>query len=236
MHTKRISAGFGKYPKKLSTPRGPHKKDESFPLTYVIRDMLKFADNSRETDKILREGNVLVDGRMIKDGNFGIGIMDVLSFPKINKHYRLVPSTIKSRNLLLKETSEEEAKFKLAKVTEKHIVKGNKIQISTEDGYSFLINKNDDNAKINTKDTIVFDISSKKKAIKEILKFKEGAIALIIKGRNKGKEGKIVNITEGTKNIPSSTKVGDIETSTEYVLVIGEETPLIQITSLTPQP
>jgi len=190
---------------------------------------LKFADNSREVNKILREGNVFVDGRIIKDGNFGIGIMDVLSFPKMNKYYRVVPSTIKSRNLLLKETSEEEAKSKLAKVTGKHVVKGNKIHISTGDGYSFLVNKDNDNAKINTNDTVVFDISAKKKVIKKILKFKEGASALITNGRNKGKEGKIVNITKGTKNIPPLTKVGDIETSTDYVLVIGEEKPLIQI-------
>ncbi len=229
MHTKRTSVGLGKYPRNLSTPRGPQKKDESFPLTYVIRDMLKFADNSREVNKILREGNVFVDGRIIKDGNFGIGIMDVLSFPKMNKYYRVVPSTIKSRNLLLKETSEEEAKSKLAKVTGKHVVKGNKIHISTGDGYSFLVNKDNDNAKINTNDTVVFDISAKKKVIKKILKFKEGASALITNGRNKGKEGQIVNIAKGTRNIPPLTKVGDIETSTDYVLVIGEEKPLIQI-------
>ncbi|PKP59370.1 MAG: hypothetical protein CVT88_05665 [Candidatus Altiarchaeales archaeon HGW-Altiarchaeales-1] len=227
MTIKRIAVGLGKYPKKLVTPRGPHKKYESYALTYVIRDLLKFADNSRETDKILREGNVVVDGRVIKDGNFGIGLMDVLSFPKINKHYLMMPSTTKSKNLSPKEISEDGAKIKLAKVTEKQVIKDGKIQISTGDGYIFSVNK-DENKGINTKDTIVFDISAKKRAVREILKFKEGAAVLITQGRNKGNTGKITRIDKGTKDILSTTKVGDIKTSTDYVLVIGKEEPLIQ--------
>ncbi|PKP59020.1 MAG: hypothetical protein CVT89_01770 [Candidatus Altiarchaeales archaeon HGW-Altiarchaeales-2] len=226
MTIKRIAVGLGKYPKKLVTPRGPHKKYESYALTYVIRDLLKFADNSRETDKILREGNVVVDGRVIKDGNFGIGLMDVLSFPKINKHYLMMPSTTKSKNLSLKEISEDGAKIKLAKVTEKQVIKDGKIQISTSDGYIFSVNKDENN--INTKDTIVFDISAKKRTVGEILKFKEGAAVLITQGRNKGNTGKITRIDKGTKDILSTTKVGDIKTSTDYVLVIGKEEPLIQ--------
>jgi len=229
MTIKRIAVGLGKYPKKLATPRGPHEKNESYALTYVIRDLLKFADNARETNKILREGNVVVDGRVIKDGNFGIGLMDVISFPKINKHYIVMPSTIRAKKLSLKEISEADAKIKLAKVIHKQLIKGGKIQISTDDGYTFSVNKDENNTNnINTKDTIVFDISTKKRAVKEILKFKEGATALITKGRNKGNEGKIVSINKGTKDILSTTKVGNIETSTDYVLVIGEETPLIQ--------
>ncbi len=227
MTIKRIAVGLGKYPKKLVTPRGPHKKHESYALTYVIRDLLKFADNSRETDKILREGNVIVDGRVIKDGNFGIGLMDVISFPKINKHYLMMPSTIKSKDIFLKEINEESAKIKLAKVMEKQIIKDGKIQISTSDGYVFFVNKDENN--INTKDTIVFDISAKKRIVREILKFKEGAAVLITHGRNKGNGGKITIINKGTKDILSTTKVGDIETSTDYVFVVGEETPLISV-------
>lgn len=231
MTIKRIAVGLGKYPKKLVTPRGPHKKHESYALTYVIRDMLKFADNDREARKILREGNVIVNGRVIKDRHFGIGLMDVISFPKINKHYLMVPSTNKSRKIALKEINEEEAKIKLGKVIRKKMIKHARIQITTNDGYVFIVNKDENN--INTNDTIVFDISTKKRKIKEILKFKEGMLALITHGRNKGKVGKITRINKGTKETRSTTKVGDIETSTDYVFVIGEETPLISVTDNT---
>lgn len=225
MTIKRIAVGLEKYPRKLVTPRGPHKTQESYALTYVIRDLLKFADNSKEADKILREGNVVVNGKIRKDGHFGIGLMDVISFPKINKHYLVLPSTIKSRNLVLKEINKEGAKIKLGRVIRKVKVKGGKIQITTDDGYTFINNENN----INTKDTIVFDISTEKRTIKEILKFKEGMTALIIYGKNKGKTGKIISIKKGTKDTPSTTKVGDIETSTDYVFIIGGETPLISV-------
>lgn len=138
-----------------------------------------------------------------------------------------MPSTIKSKDIFLKEINEEGAKIKLAKVTEKQIIKDGKIQISTSDGYVFFVNKDENN--INTKDTIVFDISAKKRTVREILKFKEGAAVLITHGRNKGNGGKITFINKGTKDILSTTKVGDIETSTDYIFVIGEETPLISV-------
>jgi len=226
---KRISAGLTKHPKYLTVPRGAHKKDESLPLNYVIRDMLKLADNNREVKKILREGNIIVNGKIRKDEKFGIGINDVISIPKIRKYYRVLPSTVPSRRFELCEISEEEAKFKLAKVIRKQMVKGAKLQIGTEGGYTFLFDKVDDGKNINTKDTLVLDISTPKARIEKILKFKEGAFALITKGRNKGMYGKIVSITKGDRNIPSLTKVGNIETLTEYVTVIGEETPLIKI-------
>jgi len=152
--------------------------------------------------------------------------MDVISFPKINKHYLMMPSTIKSKKIFLKEINEESAKIKLAKVIKKQIIKDGKIQISTSDGYVFFVNKDENN--INTKDTIVFDISAKKRAVRKVLKFKEGAAALITHGRNKGKGGKITRIDKGTKDVLSTTKVGDIKTLTDYVFVIGEEEPLIQ--------
>jgi len=51
MTIKRIAVGLGKYPRKLVTPRGPHKKHESYSLTYIIRDLLKFADNREKQIK-----------------------------------------------------------------------------------------------------------------------------------------------------------------------------------------
>lgn len=138
-----------------------------------------------------------------------------------------MPSTIKSKDIFLKEINEESAKIKLAKVTKKQIIKDGKIQISTSDGYVFFVNKDENN--INTKDTIVFDISAKKRTVRKILKFKEGSAVLITHGRNKGNGGKITRIDKGTKDILSTTKVRDIKTSTDYVFVIGEETPLISV-------
>jgi len=231
MSMKRISHGFGKHPKFISVPYSAHKKDESLPLVYVLREILKLANNSREVRKILRNKEVLVDGKARTDTNFGIGVMDVIAIPKIEKYYRAMPS--KTKKLALKEISKEESKIKLAKVINKKMVKGGNLQITTHDGYTFLVKKDENNKdwtkKFNTKDVIVFDISDKKRKIIDVLKYDINKIALIIKGKNITYVNTIKEIKKGTKETISTTKVGDVETNSDYVFVVGNEKPLISI-------
>ncbi|MFN3527659.1 MAG: 30S ribosomal protein S4e, partial [Candidatus Altarchaeaceae archaeon] len=212
-----------------AVPRSGHKKDKSFPLLYIVRDILKFANNSKEVKAILRNNNVLVDGKVRKDTNFGVGLMDVIAFPKIEKYYRVLPS--KTKKLQLKEISKEEAKIKLAKIIRKKMIKHGNLQITTHDGYTFLIKKEDKENfnKFNTKDVIVFDITDKKRKIIDVLKFEINKIAMIVEGKNATYVGNIKEIKKGTQLTRSTTKVGDIETDTDYVFVIGNEKPLIQV-------
>ena len=62
---------------------GSHSINDSIPLTLVIRDVLKLADNSREAKRIINSGNVLVDGRVVKDYKFPVGFMDIIEIPKL---------------------------------------------------------------------------------------------------------------------------------------------------------
>lgn len=224
---KRISHGFGKHPKFIATPHSAHKKDESFPLVYILRDVLKLANNSKECRKILRNKEIFVDGKPRTDLNFGVGLMDVIAIPKIEKYYRVWPS--KTKKLELKEITKDKVKIKLAKVINKKMVNKGNLQINTHDGYSFLIKPTDKEnwKKFNTKDTIVFDISDKKRKILDVLKFDINKKALVVKGKNATYIGTIKEIKKGTKDIKSTTKVGDIETKTDYVFVIGNEESLI---------
>ena len=34
--------------------------------------------------------DVLVDGRIVKDSKFPVGLMDIVSIPKLNQHYRML--------------------------------------------------------------------------------------------------------------------------------------------------
>ena len=69
---------------------GSHSIDKAIPLTLVIRDVLKLADNSREAKRIINSGNVLVDGRVVKDYKFPVGFMDVIEIPKTEESYRVL--------------------------------------------------------------------------------------------------------------------------------------------------
>ncbi|MEM4788723.1 MAG: S4 domain-containing protein, partial [Ignisphaera sp.] len=72
---------------------GPHLLERCIPLLVLIRDVLKLAENAREAKKIIFDGEVLIDGRVRRDFKFPVGLMDVVSIPKINMYIRIVPHT-----------------------------------------------------------------------------------------------------------------------------------------------
>ncbi|MFH0818018.1 MAG: S4 domain-containing protein, partial [Candidatus Micrarchaeota archaeon] len=68
---------------------GPHKLDQSIPLGVLIRDYLGLAANSREIKFILNHGEVFVDGRLVKKIDYPVGLMDVVTLPKLGKGYKI---------------------------------------------------------------------------------------------------------------------------------------------------
>ena len=79
----------------LRTAPGPHSLEESLPVALVLRDLLKTANSSREVRKLLREGKVFIDGKVVKDPSRGLGLMDVLSLgAPPSQHYRMLKSRL----------------------------------------------------------------------------------------------------------------------------------------------
>jgi small subunit ribosomal protein S4e len=70
---------------------GPHAQDESIPILLVIRDMRRIASTAREARLLLRQGSILVDGKVVKDEARGVGLMDTVSFAApLNEHFRVL--------------------------------------------------------------------------------------------------------------------------------------------------
>ena len=221
MHTKRIAVGYGKEKKWLSTPNpGAHPKAESVSLLLVVRDMLGYADNSKEARKIVREGMITVDKRVRKDLKFGVGLMDVVEIPKIKKHFRILPG---KKGLALKEIGEEESNIKLCKITGKQKIRKGAIQLATHDGG--VITPDKDEYKVN--DTLVISLPERK--LEKGIKFEKGNLALVFKGRHTGRSGKIKDLLPGTATRDSITTLEDIQTLTSYSFVIGGDKPIIKI-------
>lgn len=219
MHTKRIAAGKGKKPRWFATVKaGSHKKDSSVTLLHVVREILKYADNAREAKRIINNGLILVNKKLRREANSPVGLMDVIEIPKLKKYYRVLPVAGK---LQLKEISEPEANIKPCKIINKQTIEKGKIQLNLHDGTTILLNKNT----FKTKDTLILEIPSRK--IKDVLEYKKGNTALISQGRHSGEIGVISAIVEGGASVKSKTRVGEIETLTDYVFIIGKEKPVI---------
>ena len=90
---------------------GPHPSRVCLSLLHIVRDLLKYADNYSEAQKLISLGFFKIDGKVVKDKAFPVGLMDVLSIEKINKNYRVLPDS--HYGLILHEIPEIESEFKL---------------------------------------------------------------------------------------------------------------------------
>jgi small subunit ribosomal protein S4e len=196
-------------------PRGPYLKNLSLPLLVLIRDVLKLADNEKEASKIIKKGEILIDGRKRKDPKFGIGLFNIIEIPLMKKAYRAVPKN----GLSFIEIPEKEAKLKICKIVNKKSLKGNKNQINLNDGRNILTNEN-----YSTHDSLLIEVPEQK--IIDHIKFAENSTCMIFKGKNAGKIGKIKTIKK------DRVLIGDektIEVPKDFVIVVGREQPLVKL-------
>ena len=172
---------------------GPHSLKNCLPLSLLIRDILQLAKTRKEAKKIVTQGKVCVDGKIRLKDDFPVGLMDVISFPEINKHYRIVPS---HKGLSVNPIDSEEAKFKLFRVEGKTILKNKNIQFALHDGSNLLF-KSEDSKILPEVDYETFDVlklSIPEKEFIEKIETKKENFAIIIGGKNIGKNGRITEI------------------------------------------
>jgi len=211
---------------------GPHSLQSCLTLTLVLRDILGVADTRKEGKMILSGSKVQVNGKVRRKDDFPVGLMDVISMPDSNKHYRVMPS---HKGLILTPISKEEATFKLVRVEDKSTVK-NGVQILLHDGTNRLIKVADPkNPKEVTYETFdILKITYPDDQVALTLKTKEGNLAIITGGKNIGKQGKIVEIekTEAKKRRQALVVIEDAQgaryqTILDFIFSIGENEPLI---------
>ncbi len=217
-----------KHGKFFITPSpGPHPSRFCLPLLHIVRDLLEIVDNYREAKKLIGLGNFKVDGKVVKDKTFPVGLMDVLSIVKTNTHYRVLPDS--HHGLILHEIPEAESTFKLCRITQKTTLKGGNIQLNLHDGRNIFISVKDPK---NPKEDIyrrmdVLKITIPEQEILKVLKFKEGNLAIIISGKNIGQLGKILTILKrfGPKASTVSIQHNSEHTETlyDYTFIIGED-------------
>jgi len=202
---------------------GPHPKNRAYPLGMVLRDAIKVTKTARESQVVLNEGKIKVDGIVRRDPNIAVGLMDVVEL-STGQAYRLVPKD--SELLAPVAVDGSEKSVKLARVTSKVMTKGKKIQYGFHDGRTLI-----SDAKLRVGDTCVIQIPESK--INGHIKFEKGATALIITGDNAGKIGKIEDIRDGVFSLPKRALVTfedkAVELPVEMVMVVGTDKPVIKV-------
>lgn len=204
----------------LRSNPGSHTFETSMPVGVIIKEILGYVKNTKETKYVLNQKKVLVNGRLVKKQKLPVGILDVITIGKDN--YRIIIN-VKGKLIPVK-IKDAEAKLILRKVKSKKSIKGKKTQINFAEGTNILSEE-----KYNTGDTLVF--SNEK--IKEHLKLEKGSMIYILAGKQVGNIGVIKDIQEKKGLQPARITFTkgkeDFETLKEYVFVIGKTKPLITL-------
>lgn len=203
---------------------GPHPLDESIPLCMVVRDYLDLCDTYRESKRIVSNGEILVDGVKRKNHKFPCGFMDVISIPQLKKDFRILFD--QKGKLTLIPISSKDAEWKLSRVENKTVVKGNQIQLNLHDGKNRIVKKDE------YKKGDVLNISLKDKKISEVYKFTKGNVSMIIGGSHIGQIANIEDVEIISSSKPNLAKMkgkNEFTTLTEYVFLIGKNKPVITL-------
>lgn len=231
-HQKRLTApdrwGIPKKAKKfvVKTAPGPHSSD-AMPVAVWLRDHAGFAGNMKEVRQILNQRDVILNGRYCRDPKIGIGVFDVISIPRISKHYLVVLGT--NGRYVTKEITPEQAAVRLCKVRNRRMVPGGKIQLSLRYGATLL-----SDAPVRPNDSIVVTLGDpanpevKRFQILEHYPFEVGNYALVIGGKHGGKVGKIVAIEKNPGNTPNRVILEEegtkerFDTVVDYTFMVGK--------------
>jgi len=196
---------------------GKHTLKTTITAGYILRDLLHFTDNNKESIHIIKNKELCVDKKPIKTINFAIGLQDVIEFPKIKKNYRVTYT--KSGLIGLIEIPREDTKYKICKIIKKKITKKGGIQLVTNDGRTI----NTTNNGYKTKASIKLDLEEN--TIKEYYPIEKGRKVFLIGGKHIGQHGIIIDITKGNMIKKELVKIKiedkEFETTEKNIFVIN---------------
>ncbi|MCX8190367.1 MAG: S4 domain-containing protein [Candidatus Diapherotrites archaeon] len=204
----------------LSPEVGPHSKERSVPIGYILRDCLKVASSAAEAKKILNEGKVRINGKIRKSLRFPVGLFDFVSIEGLNNEYKILFDT-KGRLYPEKVEKKNVECIRPSKIVRKTVEKKGIIKLTTDSGNNYLVEgKLAIEAKPN--DTLLIKIPEDE--IKELKKMEVGAKVYIIAGPHVSKQAIITSIKPGTAKSSRVVIIkqgqNEFETTAKNVVVI----------------
>ncbi len=199
---------------------GPHPIELQLPITVLLRDLLGVVQTKKELKYILHKKDCLVDGKVCHDDKRPVGLLDVVSLPKVNQNYRV--SINKKNKLVAISIPDKESKTKICKLVKKSSLPKKLFHLGTHDGRSFRV---EDAKKYSVGDSIVISLPDQK--IVDHLPLTKDATILLWKGSLVGKLGTVADI-QGD-HISINVGKESFKTQKEFAIVVGKTKPLITV-------
>lgn len=213
----------------VRTGPGPHGAKVSTPLLVLIRDTLKYAQTAKEARMLIKEGKVVVDGKIRRSEKHPAGLMDVVWLPNANETYRVMPKH--GGRFILHPISRDEAEYKLCRIIGKKTTDGGNTQLNLHDSRNIQLEDGGSQYSVND----ILKIKLPEQEILEKIDFKPGVRAIITGGRSQGASGILIGLGSEPGNKRTATvrtdKDEDVRTLASYVFAVGTEMPIISLPS-----
>jgi small subunit ribosomal protein S4e len=201
---------------------GPHSIEVSMPIMIIIRDMLHLCDTAAEGVKLLHAREIKVDGRVVTNHRFPVGLMDVVSIQKLGQNYRVVIDDHDKLRLVPVPTGKEA--WKLCRIEKKTTLPGGKTQLNLHDGRNIIVAK--DGWK--SGDVVKLEVPSQK--ILETYKLAKGSMVLVIGGAHAGRLETVEEYIITRSSAPNLVKFKDgTVTVKQNIFVVGAKVPEISM-------
>jgi len=156
--------------------------EEGIPILVVLRDILKIAQNRNEVKRIIHLRQILVNERLVTDERNNLLFFDTLNIIPLKECYRMELN--ENGKFFLSKIKESEANKKIAKIINKKMLKGKKIQLNLSDGRNFI-----SELKCKVNDSV--EVNLKEGKIERCLPLKEKIKVVIFAGKHIGKKGEV---------------------------------------------
>lgn len=198
---------------------GAHPLKLSMAINTVLKEMLNFSTNTKETKFMLNNKFVLVNNKPVHDVHHSVGFMDTISIPTLKQNYRV---SVDERGKLIFVTIED-SNLRVLRINGKNTEKGGKQTLNLFSGLNVL-----NDLKCNVGDGVLVDNNS----IKKHLPLKEGSFVILTGGKHIGRTGKISKVLSDNnqKKIEIHSGEDTFITLEKFAYVLGENKSEIKIT------
>ncbi|MDY6761546.1 MAG: 30S ribosomal protein S4e [Candidatus Nanohaloarchaea archaeon] len=227
-HQKRLSAPQN-YPVErkegayVVTAEGPYAASEGVPLAVLLRDVLEYVDTMAEVKQVLADGRALVNQRERTEPGSNVGFMDVVSFPDLDEHYRVL---VTGDGLELVPVEGDAAEQKIVRVDDKTTLNGGVTQLNLHDGNNIETDED-----VPTQSSVL--VSLPELAVEETVEREDGNLAYIIGGQHVGETATVrsVDVQAGSQQntVTLESDDGEFQTVEQNVYMIGEDEPLLEV-------
>ncbi|HQJ88466.1 MAG TPA: 30S ribosomal protein S4e [Methanoregulaceae archaeon] len=208
------------------TRAGPHNGG-ALPMAVLLRDRMNLARTMKEVKLILSQRSVLVNGRPCRDPRMGVGIFDIVAIPKMDQYFRILLD--KKGRIVTVPIDAEAAKTRLARVRNKTVMKGGRVQLNLDSGANVIGDHS-----VKSRDSVILSLEPDNRfEILDHFPFAVGNMAMVFAGRHAGRIGRITGIITVPGATPNRVTLEDandgtpFETIDEYCYMVGRETPAI---------